>query len=121
VAAKIDPIKEMNLVGIGTIVEGKIRSQGNVRIDGKMIGDISAVESLAVGINGEVEGNITAKNVTIGGKVRGTINASEKVVFEGKSVVRGDVRATRLIVDEGSVFDGKVSMTEKAPLFEVKH
>ena len=119
--SKPDPIKEMNIVGVGTVVEGKIRSQGNVRIDGRMIGDISASESLAVGVNGEVEGNITAKNVMVGGKVRGTINASEKIVLEGKSVVRGDIRATRLVIDEGSVFDGRVSMTEKAPAFEVKH
>jgi cytoskeletal protein CcmA (bactofilin family) len=120
-STKLDPIKEMNLIGAGTVVEGKIRSQGSVRIDGKLIGEVTASESLAVGVTGEIEGNITSKNATIGGKVRGTINASEKVVFEGKSVVRGDVRATRLIIDEGSIFDGRVSMTEKAPLYEVKH
>ena len=45
----------------------------------------------------------------------------EKIVFEGKSVIRGDIRATRLIVDEGSIFDGRVSMTEKVPIYEVKH
>lgn len=120
-AAKLDPVKEMNLIGAGTVLEGKIRSQGSVRIDGKLIGEVTASESLAIGVTGEVEGNITAKNVTIGGKVRGTINASEKIVFEGKSVIRGDIRATRLIIDEGTIFDGKVSMTEKAPLYEVKH
>ncbi len=118
---KIDPIKEMNLVGAGTVVEGKIRSQGSVRIDGKLVGEVIASESLAVGVTGEIEGNATAKNVTVGGKVRGAINASEKIVFEGKSVVRGDVRATRLIIDEGAIFDGRVSMTEKAPAYEVKH
>lgn len=119
--AKPDLVKEMNLVGAGTVVEGKIRSQGSVRIDGKLIGEVTASESLAVGITGEVEGNITAKNVTVGGKVRGAINASEKIVFEGKSVVRGDIRATRLIIDEGSIFDGKVSMTEKTPTYDTKH
>ncbi len=118
---KPDPVKEMNLVGSGTVIEGKIRSQGSVRIDGKLIGEVTASESLAVGITGEIEGNVTAKNVTVGGKVRGSINASEKIVFEGKSVIRGDVRATRLVIDEGSIFDGKISMTEKAPMYEVRH
>jgi cytoskeletal protein CcmA (bactofilin family) len=118
---KPDPVKEMNLVGAGTVIEGKIRSQGSVRIDGKLIGEVTASESLAVGTTGEIEGNVTAKNVTIGGKVRGTINASEKIVFEGKSVIRGDIRSTRLVIDEGSIFDGKVSMTEKAPMYEVRH
>jgi cytoskeletal protein CcmA (bactofilin family) len=121
VSTKFDPIKEMNIIGTGTVIEGKIRSQGNVRVDGKLIGDVTASESLSVGVTGEIEGNVTAKNVTVGGKVRGTISASEKIVFEGKSVVRGDIRATRLIVDEGSIFDGRVSMTEKVPIYEVKH
>jgi cytoskeletal protein CcmA (bactofilin family) len=121
VATKIDPVKEMNIIGAGTVVEGKIRSQGNVRVDGKLIGEVTASESLSVGITGEIEGNVTAKNVTVGGKVRGTISATEKIVFEGKSVIRGDIRATRLIIDEGSIFDGRVSMTEKVPTYEVKH
>jgi len=120
-STKVDPINEMNIIGAGTVVEGKIRSQGSVRVDGKLIGEITASESLAIGTTGEIEGNVTAKNVTVGGKVRGTINASEKIVFDGKSVIRGDIRATRLIIDEGSIFDGKVSMTEKSQSFEVRH
>ena len=120
-ASKNDVVKEMNLISAGTVIEGKIRSQGSVRIDGKLIGEVTASESLAVGISGEIEGNVTAKNVTVGGKVRGTINVTEKIVFEGKSVVRGDIRATRLVIDEGSIFDGRISMTEKTPMYEVKH
>jgi len=118
---KNDPVKELNLIGAGTVVEGKIRSQGSVRVDGKLVGDVTASESIAVGIMGDIEGNVTAKNVTVGGKVRGTVSAAEKVVFEGKSVVRGDVRATRLVIDEGAIYDGRVSMSEKGPGYEVRH
>lgn len=120
-ALKTDPVKELNLIGPGTSVEGKIRSQGNVRIDGKLTGEITASESLAVGVTGEIDGNISAKNVTIGGKVRGSITATEKLVFEGKAVVKGDIRASKLVVDEGCLFDGKVAMTEKAQVYEARH
>lgn len=119
--AKPDPIKELNLIGAGTVVEGKIRSQGSVRVDGKVVGEVSASESLAVGNAGEVEGNITAKNVVIGGKVRGSITATEKVVFEGKSVIKGDIRAGKLVIDEGSIFDGKITMSDRSSSYEVKH
>jgi cytoskeletal protein CcmA (bactofilin family) len=121
VANKIDPAKEINLIGAGTVIEGKIRGQGSFRIDGKVIGDVSASENLAVGITGEIEGNVIAKNVTVGGKIRGSITAQEKVVFEGKSVVRGDIRASKLVIDEGSIFDGRVSMAEKSSLYEARH
>ncbi len=120
-ANKLDPVKEMNFVGAGTTVEGKIRSQGSVRIDGKVVGEISASENVAVGIAGEVEGNVSAKNVTVAGKIRGSIVASEKIVFEGKSVIRGDIRSARLVIDEGSVFDGKVSMADKSSPYETRH
>lgn len=118
---KSDPVKELNLIGAGTVVEGKIRSHGSVRVDGKVIGDISASESLAVGSSGEVDGNVNAKNATIGGKVRGSIAVAEKIVLEGKSVVRGDIRATRLVVDEGCVFDGKVAMSDKVQSQDSRH
>ncbi len=118
---KNDPVKELNLIGAGTVVEGKIRSQGSVRVDGKLIGDVTASESIAVGLSGEIEGNVTAKNVMVGGKIRGAVNAAEKIVFEGKSVVRGDIRATRLVIDEGAMFDGRVSMSDKGPGYEVRH
>jgi len=53
--------------------------------------------------------------------VRGSIIASEKIVFEGKSVIKGDVRAAKLVIDEGCLFDGKVVMTEKTQLYEARH
>lgn len=118
--AKSDPVKELNIIGAGTVVEGKIRSQGSVRVDGKVLGEVAASEALAIGVTGEIEGNVSARNVTVGGKVRGSVTAAEKVVFEGKSVVRGDIRATKLVIDEGSVFDGRVSMTDK-PSADIRH
>jgi len=121
VAGKSDPVKEINMIGSGTVIEGKIRCQGSIRIDGKLIGDLSVGEAVAVGLTGEVEGAITAKNITIGGKVRGSIVAAEKVVFEGKSAIKGDVRATRLVVDEGCVFDGKVAMSDRSQSGEPRH
>jgi len=105
-------IKELNLIGSGTTVEGKIRTQGNIRVDGKVVGELHAAENVAIGLTGEIEGNINGKNVTIGGKIRGNIIAVDKLVFEGKAVVRGDIRSARLVIDEGAVFDGKISMSD---------
>ena len=119
--AKNDPVKELNLIGPGTTIEGKIRSQGSVRVDGKVVGEVAASESLSVGVSGEIEGNVSAKNVTVGGKIRGSITAVEKIVFEGKSIVRGDIRATRLIIDEGCLFDGRVTMADKGSSYEQRH
>ncbi len=110
-AQKSEISNELNLIGPGTIIEGKLRSRGNIRIDGKVVGELYASETISVGLSGEVEGSVSAKNVSIGGKVRGSINAQEKLIFENKAVVQGDIKAARLVIDEGAIFDGNCSMT----------
>ena len=108
-------IKNLNLIGTGTTVEGKIRTQGSIRIDGKVTGEVHAAENFAIGLSGEIEGSVTGRNVTVGGKVKGNITSVDKLVMESKSVVRGDVKAAKLVIDEGAVFDGRVTMTENRP------
>ncbi|HLP17893.1 MAG TPA: polymer-forming cytoskeletal protein [Bacteroidota bacterium] len=105
--------KELNLIGQGTIVEGSIRTKGNIRIDGKVTGEVHSSENLAVGAGGEIDGGLSGKNVVIGGRVKGNVSSVEKLVLESKSVVQGDIRAQRIVVDEGAIFDGHVAMTDK--------
>jgi cytoskeletal protein CcmA (bactofilin family) len=112
---KTDTGSEMNLVGIGTVFEGKLRTPGSIRIEGRVIGEVIATQNLVIGTAGEVEGTVTAKNVTIGGKLKGNVIAYEKLVFEGKAVVKGDIRASKLVIDEGALFDGKCVMAEAKP------
>ena len=104
---------ELNLVAAGTVFEGKLRTPGSIRIDGKIIGEVAATQNIAIGNTGEVEGNVSAKNVTIGGKIKGLAVAQEKLVFETKAVVRGDIRTAKLVIEEGAMFDGKCMMSEK--------
>jgi len=111
VASKDDSTKDLNLIGSGTVIEGKFKSQGSVRVDGRVVGEITAQEGVSVGTSGEVEGNVSAKNISIGGKIRGRLVAQEKLVFLSQAVVQGDIRAAKLVIDEGAVFDGKCSMS----------
>jgi len=113
--AKGENVKDLNLVGSGTTVEGKIKSKGSVRIDGRLIGEVYANENLFVGEGGEVEGTLSGQNITVGGKVKGSVNAGEKLVFESKSQVRGEIKAKKLVIDEGALFDGKCTMADEKP------
>ena len=106
---------EVNVISAGTVIEGKITTQGSIRIDGRVIGNIYSNGNLTVGATGEIQGDIEAKNIIIAGKVNGTITAGGKLVFESKAVVKGDVKASKLVVDEGAVFDGKCVMTVNKP------
>ncbi|MDI6802359.1 MAG: polymer-forming cytoskeletal protein [Bacteroidota bacterium] len=110
-ASKSEISNELNLIGTGTIIEGKLRSRGNIRIDGKVIGELFASELVSVGSSGEIEGSVSAKNISIGGKIKGSITVQEKLVLENKAIVSGDIRAAKLVIDEGAIFDGNCTMS----------
>lgn len=112
---KNDNVKDLNLIGTGTTVEGKIKSQGSIRVDGKLIGELVVSENAFLGESGQVEGTVNARNITIGGKVQGEIIAAEKLVFESKANVKGEIKAAKLVIEEGAVFDGTSVMTNEKP------
>jgi cytoskeletal protein CcmA (bactofilin family) len=104
----------LSLVGAGTTIEGKVKTDGSMRIDGKVVGDVTAKANVTIGGTGIVEGTVTAANIALAGRVQGTLIATEKLVLENKSVIRGDIRASKLVVDEGAVFDGQCAMSSQA-------
>jgi cytoskeletal protein CcmA (bactofilin family) len=114
-AEKQHPIGDLSLVGSGAVFEGKIITEGGIRIDGKVVGDVRAKSGAVVGPEGILEGSLAARTVSIAGKVQGNLTATEKLTLEAKSIVSGDIRAARLVVDEGSVFDGKCDMSAASP------
>lgn len=106
---------DLTLIAANTTFEGKIKTEGSIRIDGKFVGDITAKANAAVGLTGTIDGTISARSITVAGKVSGTVTAAEKLVLESKSIMQGDIRAVKLVVDEGAMFDGKCDMKQGAP------
>ncbi len=105
---------ELNFLGGGTVVEGTVRSENSVRIDGKLKGKLICKNTLTVGINGEIEGEVQAKNAIVGGRIRGKVKVQEKLVLESKATLIGELSASKLIIDEGAVFEGTSDMGKKA-------
>ena len=100
------------MIGKGTVVDGDVRVQNSLRIDGKINGNVRTTDTVVVGKEGEVVGQIQAKHVLLAGRVQGNIAVSGKVFLEATASVFGDVKASRLVVDEGALFDGKCHMKE---------
>lgn len=106
---------ELNFLGSGSRLEGALNTESSVRVDGVVKGKLICKNTLTVGINGEIEGEIEAKNAIIGGKIKGKIIVTEKLVLESKAVLIGDLKASKLIIDEGAVFDGTSLMRKTEP------
>ena len=101
---------ELNFIGKGTVVEGGIRTESSLRIDGKIKGSLFCKNTLTIGESGEVEGDVEATNAIIGGKIQGKVIIKEKLVLESKSSLVGELKAKKLIIDEGAIFDGTSNM-----------
>lgn len=111
---------ELNtIIGANSVVEGTLNIQNSIRVNGKVIGELKTTGSLTIGNQGYVEGSIKASSVVIGGKVKGTIISSNKIILESTSVFIGDLQTPSLSIAEGSVFDGKCSMDENVK-FQIK-
>ncbi len=104
-------MEEVTIISSGVVIEGKVTSNGNVRVDGVVKGDITAQGNLTVGEHGSIQGQLTGDTVSIGGKVDGTVNAKEKLVLESKSVLKGDLITKILVVEAGAIFEGRSSMS----------
>jgi len=103
---------ELNtIVGKGSTLTGDMKVQNSIRIDGQVNGNISTTDTVIIGKDGGVMGNVKAKHVLLAGKVTGNISTTGKVFLQTTASISGDITAVRLVVDEGAVFDGKCKMS----------
>ena len=102
--------EEITIISHGVKVEGKVSSNGSIRLDGTIQGDINCQGNVTIGESGEVFGKVNGQSITIGGKVEGIINAKEKLMLESKSNLKGDVFTKILVIEAGARFDGKSNM-----------
>jgi len=102
---------ELNtILGKGAYFEGVITVEHSLRVDGKVKGDVKTSDTLVVGKEGEIEGNVKAKNLVVGGRLNGIVDADGKTVLESRSEFHGEMKTRKLVIDEGAIFDGKCSM-----------
>ena len=108
------------ILGRGTVVMGDLDVQNSLRIDGQVKGNIKTTDTVIIGKGGSVEGHIASKHVFLAGRVQGDIITSGRVFLEATSSVTGDIKASRLVIDEGAVFDGKCHMKRSEKVQESK-
>jgi len=99
-----------NNIGKGTFLQGNIETYGNIRIEGKVKGDVISKSKIALGQSSQVEGNIIAQNADIEGEVKGRVEVTELLVLKSTAVVNGDISTGKMIVETGAVFNGACKM-----------
>jgi cytoskeletal protein CcmA (bactofilin family) len=98
----------------GSEFEGKLSFKDTVRIDGSFSGEISSDNTLIVGESGQILATIKSVAVVISGLVEGDIHASEQIVLHKTAVVKGDLEAPTIVMEEGATLNGCVRMGKSA-------
>ena len=100
----------INLIGAGTVVEGDIKSNGDIRIDGTVYGAVISKAKVVIGNTGVIEGNVTSQNADVSGSIHGNTNVSELLFLKSSANVMGDIVTGKLVVEVGATFTGSCNM-----------
>jgi cytoskeletal protein CcmA (bactofilin family) len=107
----MDPImSNKNVLSADVEIKGNIKFSGELSFDGKLDGEIQTEGTLTLGESAVINGNINAQSVVVRGKVNGNINAKEKVEIKTKAELFGDIRASKLVIEEGVTYVGKTEV-----------
>jgi cytoskeletal protein CcmA (bactofilin family) len=99
-----------NVLNSDVEVKGTLKFSGELTFDGKVDGDISSEGILTLGDNAVVKGTIDVGSVVVRGKITGNIVAKDKIELKAKTELFGDVRAAKLVIEEGVTFVGKTEV-----------
>ncbi|MCK5170634.1 MAG: polymer-forming cytoskeletal protein, partial [Bacteroidales bacterium] len=100
----------INLIGAGTEITGDINSNGDIRIDGSLIGNLKTAGKVVIGETGKVSGEIDCKNSEVLGEVHGKIKVSELLSLKATAKIFGDIATKKLAIEPGSKFTGNCKM-----------
>src|SRR6266487_4986811 len=99
-----------NVLNSDVEIKGNLKFSGELTLEGKLEGEVQTDGVLNLGDTAVVNGNINAQSVVVRGKINGNINAKEKIDIKAKTELFGDIRATKLVIEEGVTFVGKTEV-----------
>ena len=104
------PTGGTSLIAAGTTLKGDLTSNGDIRIDGTLKGNIICTAKVVIGANGVVEGDISGQQADIMGTVTGTIRVKEILQLKGGSVINGNLYSGKLQIEPSATFNGQCHM-----------
>ncbi len=112
-----DVTAAINLIGVGTDIKGDISSNGDIRIDGSLTGNLSTTGKLVIGETGKINGEIVCKNSEVLGEIKGKIKVNELLSLKATAKIFGDITTKKLAIEPGSKFTGNCNMGEESMPF----
>ena len=100
----------LNRIVEGTVIEGEIKCDSNIRIDGVIKGTITTKGRVVIGPSGKIEGDVVCRNADIEGQLNGKISVNELLSLKATAKINGQVTTGKLSVEPGAVINATVDM-----------
>lgn len=111
--AEAENTNKINMIGVGTTIEGNISSSENIRFDGNLIGNLNTKGKVFVGQSGKITGEIRCKNCEVEGVIDGRVIVEELLSLRAVSKLYGEIKTGKLAIEPGATFTGKCDMGGK--------
>ncbi len=98
------------IIAKSAALDGNLETAGNLRIEGKISGNIRCKAKVAMGESSYVEGNITTQNAEIAGKIKGLLEVADLLILKPTAVIDGDIVAGKIMIETGAIFNGTCKM-----------
>ncbi len=99
-----------NILARGTKINGDLETDGDIRIDGRVVGKILAKGKVVVGTEGFVEGEIKCKNIDVSGELKADVQADEMTVLKATARLMGNIVTPKISIEPGALFVGQCKM-----------
>lgn len=100
----------INIIRSGTTITGDIECNGEIRIDGKLNGNLRCQGKVVVGSSGAINGEVTCRNADISGSLEANIEVKELLSLRATAKLVGDIVTSKLAIEPGASFSGSCNM-----------
>ncbi|OIP01739.1 MAG: hypothetical protein AUJ97_06750 [Bacteroidetes bacterium CG2_30_32_10] len=100
----------VNLIAAGTVIKGEIETNGDIRIDGTIVGIVKSKGKLVIGNTGNIEGEINCQNADLSGTVKGKLTVIELTTLKSTANYTGDIITNKIAIEPGAKFSGTCNM-----------
>jgi cytoskeletal protein CcmA (bactofilin family) len=104
------PAGANSIIGAGTVITGNMESNGDIRIDGVLRGNLKGRAKILIGPEGVVEGDIDGEQADVLGRITGSIKVAGLLNLRGKATVNGDIFTGKLQMEPTATFNGQCHM-----------
>jgi cytoskeletal protein CcmA (bactofilin family) len=101
---------QINMVGEGTVFEGTLHAESDVRISGRVVGTLHVRGKVIVAPEGIIDGELVATNADVAGQVKGDITVEERLMLKSSASIDANIKVGRFVMEEGAVFNGDCQM-----------